>query len=116
MENKENIKVTAIDAAEEENLKAMLQAFSERTDLPRGTVDEIFYLGMRTERERQALIRGSKVLKDLKKEKKKAEKKQKPKRNLFNEFMRKIGYAPIPKEPKQEEEKKELEKNEETKK
>lgn len=111
MENKD-IKVTEINAEEEENLKAMLQAFSERTDLPRGTVDEIFYLGMRTERERQALIRGSKVLKDLKKEKKKAEKKQKPKRNLFNEFMRKIGYAPIPKE----DEKKEPEKTEETKK
>ena len=107
MENKEtNINVTEAKELTNEELATILQQMSLQSDLPRGTVDEIFNLGVKVERQRQNLIAGSRIMKDFRKEQKKKEKKQKEK--LLVRVARKFGYElkEIPKEPKQTEEKK----------
>lgn len=99
MENKEvalNEATTTTVELNEETLTEMLKTFATTSDLPRGTVDEIFNLGRRVERYEQNMIRGSKIMKQLEKDKKKAEKAKKEK--LSVRIARRLGYAPIPKE------------------
>lgn len=96
MENKEvalNEATTTTVELNEETLTEMLKTFSTTSDLPRGTVDEIFNLGRRVERYEQNMIRGSKIMKQLEKDKKKAKREK-----LSVRIARRLGYAPIPKE------------------
>ena len=107
MEN--TVKATEVKTSEmnKEEVEQMLKALSAQSERPRGTVDEIFNLGVKAERQRQNIINGSKFLKQMRKEQKKKEKEQKD--PLDVRILRKLGLQKIEK-PKKEEPKEETKK------
>lgn len=95
----ENIELNTVEVTEpkEEDLAQILKLLSQESGLPKGTVEEIFNLGRRTER-REIFERGM--------SRKKAKKEKVKKDPLTVQFMRKLGYEKVDKKPKEKKEEK----------